>query len=70
MLGIDYKVKKKGLSNSPKSLILLMASPRVLPVYPSFYLRLIEQHNYVEFYSSRRHRKPMLVVARGVSIGI
>jgi len=27
-LGIDYELKKKGLSNSPKSLILLMASPR------------------------------------------
>jgi len=27
-LGVDYELKKKGLSNSPKSLISLMASPR------------------------------------------
>ena len=69
-LGIDYELKKKGLSNTPKSLISLMASPRVLPVYPSCYLRLREHHNYVEFSPSRRHRKPVLVLVIDVSIGI
>ena len=58
------------LSSIPALTGVKVASPRVLPVYPSFYLRLIKQHKYVEFYPSKRHRKPMLVLVRGVSIGI
>jgi hypothetical protein len=44
------------------------ASPRVLPVYPSFYVKLRQHFNSVEFYPSRKHEKPMVVFARSVSI--
>jgi hypothetical protein len=45
-----------------------VASPRVLPVYPSFYLKLRQHFDFVEFYPSKRHRKPILLLIKRGSI--
>jgi len=44
------------------------AFPRVLPSYLSFCLRLRRHQNLVEYDPSKRYRKPLLVLVRGVLI--
>jgi hypothetical protein len=59
---------KKGQLEKPIDPLISMASPRVLPVYPSFYLRLRKHYNFIEFYPSKRHRKPMLLLIKRGSV--
>jgi hypothetical protein len=42
-----------------------LASPRVLPVYPSFLLPLRQHQNLVEFYPSRGHSEAVAFLSKG-----
>jgi hypothetical protein len=65
---VETSKNKKG--RHEVGLFYSMASPRVLPVYPSLYLLLKKHYDFFEFYPFKRYRKPLLLRERSVIIKI
>ena len=54
-----------GYENNRNPLILFMVTPRVLPIYPCCFIRIISNQNHYEFYPSKRHTKPIILWQSG-----
>jgi hypothetical protein len=55
----SFMVKKTGYSFHCNPLIFSVASPKVLPIYSTCHLLIIEYCKYYEFYPTMRHKNPI-----------